>query len=249
MVRWIYGYNGWVLGLCFEMKPHPSVCCWLLFCGTSNSERDATWLTAWQKQRRGVISQWVKISTKSYWLTGEKRDGGQWARLWDLAVVINTGVLPEGASDSVFIQSDTGQRSTIVQPHWCCQSRQGCTAGGVALADTHTHVHTLGCRNWPVTPIKISIKEPYLSSVSLPYAILLTSPDWSALPHLCLIVSPFPSGVKEASFWSFPGQIFRCCHSESMVQVCPFIRLVTTCLYCVLYCFSLFPAFPVFPGM
>lgn len=80
-------------------------------------------------------------------MTGEKRDGGQWARLWDLAVVINTGVLPEGASDSVFIQSDTEQRSTIVQPHWRCQSWQGCTAGGVALTDTRTHVRTLGCRN------------------------------------------------------------------------------------------------------
>lgn len=242
MVRALYGFNGWALVLCFEVKPHPSICCWWLFCGTSNSERDATWLTAWQKQRRGVISQWVKISTKSYWLTGEKGDGGQWAWLWDLAVVINTGVLPEGASDSVFIQSDTEQRSTIVQPHWCCQSRQGCTAGGVALADTHTHAHTLGCRNWPVIPIKISIKEPYLWAFLMPF-----SPDWSALPHLCLTISPFPSGVKVADFLSLPGQIIRCCHSESVVKV--FISLVTTCLYCVLYFFSLFPTFPVFPGI
>lgn len=128
--------------LSFGIRPHSSICCWLLSHGTSNSGMDAAWLTASQKQRHRVISQWVAISTKSYWLTGEKRDGGQWVRLWDLAVVINTGVLPEGASDSVFIQSDTEQRSTIVQPRWCCQSTQGSTAGGVALARTHATAHT-----------------------------------------------------------------------------------------------------------
>lgn len=127
---------------CFEMRPHPSVCCWLLCRGTSNSELAVAWLTASQKQWRGAISQWVKIGTKSYWLTGEKRDGGQWARLWDLAAVINTGVLPEGASDSVFIQSDTEQRSTIVQPRWCCQSTWGSTAGGCSREHSHTHKHS-----------------------------------------------------------------------------------------------------------
>lgn len=141
MLRVIYCINGWPL-ICFICwnETETSICRWLLFRGTSNSKKDAAWLTALQKQWSRVISQWVKISTKSYWLTGEKRDGGQWARLWDLAVVINTGVLPEGASDSVFIQSDTEQRSTIVQPHWRCQSTQGGTAGGVALADTCTHM-------------------------------------------------------------------------------------------------------------
>lgn len=41
-----------------------------------------------------MICQWVKINTKSYWLAGKR---GQWVRLWDLAEVINTGVLHERA--------------------------------------------------------------------------------------------------------------------------------------------------------
>lgn len=219
MVGATYGFNGRALVLCVEMKPHPSICCCSLFCGTSNSERDATWLTAWQKQRRGVISQWVKISTKSYWLTGERRDGGQWARLWDLAVVINTGVLPEGASDSVFIQSDTEQRSTIVQPHWCCQSRQGCTAGGVALADTHTHAHMLSCRNWPVIPIKIAIKEPYLSSLSLP-----DSPD---PPRLICSSSPVPHHLT-FSLWCERCPFF--CHFQGKFSDAVTLSLWSKCV-------------------
>lgn len=44
-------------------------------------------------------------------------------------------------SHSVFIQSDTEQRSTIVQAHWCCQSAQGDTAGGGRASLTHTDVN------------------------------------------------------------------------------------------------------------
>lgn len=213
-------FNGWPL-ICFICwnETETSICRWLLLLGASNSERDAAWLTALQKQWSRVISQWVKISTKSYWLTGEKRDGGQWARLWDLAVVINTGVLPEGASDSVFIQSDTEQRSTIVQPHWRCQSTQDGAAGGVALADTRTHMraHTRQPRA-VVIDLLFTSKYAWKSLISHRWAFLMPF-SWPHLMELFFLICVssshrVPLVWKQLFFCHFQGRFFfRCCLS------------------------------------
>lgn len=174
--------------LCFEKIQRP-ICCWLRSRRTSNSGMAVAWLTASQKPWHRVISQWVKIGTKSYWLTGENRDGGQWTRLWDLAVVINTGVLPEGASDSVFIQSDAEQRSTIVQLRWCCQSTRGSTAGGCSHEHSLTHTHTLiqtHTHRAVVIGSLFASKSAFMESYLLAFVMPFCSGDWCVL-HLCLL--------------------------------------------------------------
>lgn len=60
--------------------------------------------------------------------------------------MINTGVLGEGTVPLVFIQSDTQQRSSIVEPDWCCHSAQSDAAGGGQASLSHTKMSALMLR-------------------------------------------------------------------------------------------------------
>lgn len=152
-----------------------------------------------------------------------------WRSIWFCVYTVRHWAKINYCTATLALSVNTGRR------------RRRCRSRRHSHAHARAHAPTPGCRNWPVIHIKICMKESYLSSVSLPYAILLTSPDGAVLSHLCLILSPRPSCVKAAFFLSLSGQIF-------------FLDAVCLCVCgprasVHKFSFSLFSAFPVVPAL
>lgn len=131
-----------------------------------------------EKGWRTMVAAVGSRRSDQYW-------GSAWRSIWFWVYTVRRWIKINYCTTTLVLSVNAGRhcRRLLSRPVCMCVSVR-----------THTHTYKQGCCNWLI--IRITICFEGILSVSLHYAILLTLPDWSVLPHLCIIILPPSSCIK-----------------------------------------------------